>query len=75
MITRAVGSRDYVQVDTSVWDSSPGDAYLLCSDGLHGYLRLEEVVECLSDGHAAAVDCFIDLANGRGEKIILRPWW
>jgi protein phosphatase len=68
VITRAVGSRDYVQVDTSVWDLSEGDAYLLCSDGLHGYLRLEEIVECLSGGHAAAVDRFIDLANGRGGK-------
>jgi protein phosphatase len=68
VITRAVGSRDYVQVDTSVWDLSPGDAYLLCSDGLHGYLRLEEIVECLSDGNAAAVDRFIDLANSRGGK-------
>ena len=68
VITRAVGSRDYVQVDTSVWDLSPGDAYLLCSDGLHGYLRLEEIAECLSEGHASAVDRFVDLANGRGGK-------
>jgi protein phosphatase len=68
VITRAVGSRDYVQVDTSVWDLSPGDVYLLCSDGLHGYLKLEEIPELLREGHAAAVDRFIDLANGRGGK-------
>ena len=68
VITRAVGSRDYVQVDTSVWDTSSGDAYLLCSDGLHGYLRLEEIPELLAEGHEVAVDRFIDLANGRGGK-------
>jgi protein phosphatase len=68
VITRAVGSRDYVQVDTSVWDTSSGDAYLLCSDGLHGYLRLEEIPELLSEGHAVAVDRFVDLANSRGGK-------
>jgi serine/threonine protein phosphatase PrpC len=68
VITRAVGSRDYVQVDTSVWDATSGDAYLLCSDGLHGYLRLEEIPELLAEGHDVAVDRFIDLANGRGGK-------
>jgi protein phosphatase len=68
VITRAVGSRDYVQVDMSVWDLTPGDVYLLCSDGLHGYLKLEEIPELLRDGHSAAADRFIDLANGRGGK-------
>jgi protein phosphatase len=68
VITRAVGSRDYVQVDMSVWDLTPGDVYLLCSDGLHGYLKLEEIPEMLRGGHAAAADGFIDLANGRGGK-------
>src|SRR6186713_3517061 len=47
VITRAVGSRDYVQVDTSVWEAQEGDVYLLCSDGLHGYLNLEEIGDAL----------------------------
>jgi protein phosphatase len=68
VITRAVGSRDYVQVDTSVWETLPGDAYLLCSDGLHGYLRLEEIPPLVAEGHELAVDRFIDLANSRGGK-------
>ena len=55
VITRAVGSRDYVQVDTSTWDAEVGDAYLLCSDGLHGYLTLEEIPSILAEGGAFAV--------------------
>ena len=38
VITRAVGNRDYVEVDTSVVAVEAGDRYLLCSDGLYGYL-------------------------------------
>lgn len=68
VITRAVGSRDYVQVDTSVWEVEPGDSYLLCSDGLHGYLQLDEIADILEDGGQAAVDQLIDLANARGGK-------
>ena len=38
VITRAVGSREYVQVDTRSFPVQAGDRFLLCSDGLHGYL-------------------------------------
>ena len=39
VITRAVGNRDYVQVDTFVVPMTTGDLrHLLCSDGLHGYV-------------------------------------
>ncbi|HEX2676029.1 MAG TPA: protein phosphatase 2C domain-containing protein, partial [Polyangiales bacterium] len=36
VITRAVGSRDYVQVDMNSVPVQSGDSFLLCSDGLHG---------------------------------------
>lgn len=68
VITRAVGNRDYVQVDTSVVQLSPGDRYLLCSDGLHGYLAGPEIPEIVALGGDYAVDTFIDLANSRGGK-------
>jgi protein phosphatase len=68
VITRAVGSRDYVQVDTSLWEMTVGDSYLLCSDGLHGYLRLEEIPSILAEGGSFAVNKLIELANGRGGK-------
>jgi serine/threonine protein phosphatase PrpC len=68
VITRAVGNRDYVEVDTSVLEIEAGDRYLLCSDGLHGYLELDEVASIASLGGEIAVDRFIDVANGRGGR-------
>lgn len=68
VITRAVGNREYVQVDTNLVQLSPGDRYLLCSDGLHGYLRTSEIPDIVAQGRDAAVDAFIELANSRGGK-------
>jgi protein phosphatase len=69
VITRAVGNRDYVQVDTNLIALEEGDCYLLCSDGLHGYLRTGEVAKIAGElGGMNAVDRFIALANERGGK-------
>ncbi|WP_437631866.1 PP2C family protein-serine/threonine phosphatase [Sorangium sp. So ce854] len=69
VITRAVGNRDYVEVDTSIVAVEPGDRYLLCSDGLHGYLPVEEEIASIaSKGGETAVDLFIELANRRGGR-------
>ncbi|HEX9619042.1 MAG TPA: protein phosphatase 2C domain-containing protein [Polyangiaceae bacterium] len=68
VITRAVGNRDYVQVDTLISDARLGDVYLLCSDGLHGYLTPGEIPELVAPGGDAAVARLIALANDRGGK-------
>jgi protein phosphatase len=69
VITRAVGNRDYVEVDTSIVTVEPGDRYLLCSDGLHGYLHTEEeIADIASRGGEMVVDLLIDLANRRGGR-------
>lgn len=68
VITRAVGSRDYVQVDTQTIETQPGDRFLLCSDGLHGYLKEQEIVPLLTLGPDTAVGKLIDLANQRGGR-------
>lgn len=68
VITRAVGNKDYVEVDTGLLALEPGDRFLLCSDGLHGYLE-DRDLEFLSHLDAAeAPQQFIDLANARGGK-------
>lgn len=42
VITRAVGHKEYVEVDTLPIPLFLGDRILLCSDGLHNYLRTED---------------------------------
>ncbi len=68
VITRAVGNREYVQVDTRRIPLTQGCRFLLCSDGLHGYLRDEDIPGIVRLGGATAVRRFIDLANERGGK-------
>lgn len=68
VITRAVGSREYVQVDTQPVEVRSGDSFLLCSDGLHGYLDDSEVPELLADTPERAAQRSIQLANQRGGR-------
>jgi protein phosphatase len=68
VITRAVGSREYVQVDTRIHDAQAGDCFLLCSDGLHGYLEDHEIAAILEHGPAVAARRFVELANQRGGR-------
>ncbi len=68
VITRAVGSRDYVHVDTGVARVGEGDSFVLCSDGLHGYLRDEEIPAVVELGPELAVRKFIEMANARGGR-------
>lgn len=68
VITRAVGSRDYVEVDTRIVGLAKGDRFLLCSDGLHGYLKVDDLSDIIALGGLEAVQKFIDLANQRGGR-------
>jgi serine/threonine protein phosphatase PrpC len=70
VITRAVGHKDYVQVDTVDIDVARGDRFLLCSDGLHGYFTNDrEVAELCSDGSLEeCAESAVALANQRGGK-------
>jgi len=70
VITRAVGHKDYVQVDTADLDVAPGDRFVLCSDGLHGYFSSDkEVADLCADGDLEeCAEAAISLANQRGGK-------
>lgn len=69
IVTRALGSRQEVQVDVLTEGMRPGDVYLLCSDGLNTMLTDEEIERVLGT-HAAvpkrACGALIDAANERG---------
>jgi serine/threonine protein phosphatase PrpC len=68
VITRAVGNREYVQVDTRCVPLVQGVRFLLCSDGLHGYLHDEDIPSIVGMQGGAAVERFVELANTRGGK-------
>jgi serine/threonine protein phosphatase PrpC len=69
VITRAVGIQESVQVDTLIVDLLPGDTFILCSDGLHGYLEDEEIPPLVTANAPDALPKnFIDIANERGGK-------
>ncbi len=68
VITRAVGNREYVQVDTKRVPLAQGMRFLLCSDGLHGYLQDSDIPGVVRMGGQTSVKRFIDLANERGGK-------
>jgi protein phosphatase len=68
VITRAVGNREYVQVDTTAVAVCAGDQYLLCSDGLYSYLKDDEISSVANSGGQNSVDRFIKLANRRGGR-------
>ncbi|WP_373047911.1 Stp1/IreP family PP2C-type Ser/Thr phosphatase [Vulgatibacter sp.] len=69
VITRAVGIQESVQVDTLLTDVVPGDVFLLCSDGLHGYLADDEGPRIAAQGTTSDLaQRLVDLANDRGGK-------
>lgn len=69
LVTRAVGPNPSVLVDTLVFDLLPGDTLLLCSDGLHGYVKDHgELSDVMRRPDELSLTCkhLIDTANQRG---------
>lgn len=67
-ITRALGTGTHVTPDVSCFERSPGDIWLLCSDGLSSYIEQDELGELLMGrgdwGHK--VTHMVELALKRG---------
>lgn len=69
VITRALGTRPGVQVDLGVHPAADGDIYLLCSDGLCGYVSDEAIKNCVQahpNDLKAAAAALIQAANAAG---------
>ncbi len=66
VITRAVGHKDYVEVDTLPIPLFARDRILLCSDGLHGYLNDEALDRIMAKDVQEAVLESIRFANEQG---------
>ena len=70
LITRAVGVKEYVQVDTQKIATQPGDRFLICSDGLSEYFKIEEELSpylMIKDPNES-VRAMIERANELGGK-------
>ncbi len=57
VLTRAVGTKRSTKVDVSLLRAEPGDLYLLCSDGLSGYLDSENHLASMMEIHDEDEDC------------------
>jgi type VI secretion system protein ImpM len=69
VVTRALGAEEELAVDIVTFEATPGDTYLLCSDGLVKELTPQEIGAILhrSDSERCA-HALIDLALSRGAR-------
>jgi protein phosphatase len=69
MLTQAVGINPMVQPALGTAQLQVGDLIVLCSDGLHGLVKAEEILQ-IATSHASdlqqACDVLVSLANDRG---------
>lgn len=70
IITRAVGTSDFVDVDIFVIDEDTYDIYLLCSDGLTNELTKEEIVSTINKEKNPVTICnkLVNLAKYKGGR-------
>jgi len=70
IITRALGPEPEVEVDVQTVSASPGDVFLLCSDGLTTMVNEERIAATLTAAGSMreAVRTLVDEANGAGGR-------
>jgi len=69
VITRALGVKDSVEIDISVRRIKDGDIYILCSDGLCGFVEdneIKHVVRDCNEDVEKIVSQLVKMANERG---------
>lgn len=68
IITRALGMKDVVKVDIRTEPVEPGDAFLLCSDGLSGMVSEDQMLEVfdITEDPREACELLIAMANEAG---------
>ena len=67
VLQRSMGVAQGVEIDTrGAFEVRPGDTFILCSDGLHGLVRSEEIQQLAQLGIEDAVRELVNLALTRG---------
>ncbi|MFQ5600706.1 MAG: PP2C family protein-serine/threonine phosphatase [Candidatus Krumholzibacteriia bacterium] len=79
ILTRAMGVGDELEVDFTITPAQKDEIYLLCTDGLHNYVKENRIVEVLGSGKTAdeQVETLIEDAKqgGGGDNITLSLAW
>lgn len=68
LLTQALGVDTELDVQTAELDWQSGDRFLLCSDGLHGPVTLEEITERMDERHSPqeSAEALVAKANDAG---------
>jgi serine/threonine-protein phosphatase Stp1 len=78
ILSRAVGVRGEIEIDRAAGEVRPGDVFLLCSDGLHSYVEVDEIRHMLGRGSPErALDELIaaTLAAGAPDNVTAIAVW
>ena len=78
VLSRAVGVRDEMEISQASGEVRPGDVFLLCSDGLHGYVDEAEIARLLARGspeRATEELVELTLANGAPDNVTVVAIW
>jgi serine/threonine protein phosphatase PrpC len=67
VLSRAVGVAETLELDSRQGDIEPGDVFLLCSDGLHGFVPESDIARLLNRGSPdTSTEQLVDLTLQRG---------
>ena len=66
LVTRALGTQEVVMADEGQRALNPGDALVLCSDGVHGMVQADELAAACQESAEEGTARLIQLANERG---------
>jgi protein phosphatase len=77
ILTQALGQRPEVELETLEFDLEPGDALLLCSDGLWGYASQEDIQKVVSSQNLSpntVAEALLSLAldGGGGDNVSIQ---
>jgi protein phosphatase len=68
-ITRAIGVFEEAELEMTSGPLRPGDAFVICSDGLTNHVQEEEILRCVNDNLSQqACDALIALTLARGAR-------
>lgn len=66
IITRAIGIEGFVDVDVDIVDINDEDILLLCTDGLNGYVRDDDILKTVKEYGDSSTEKLVETANLNG---------